>query len=270
MWRIARFEGIRSRGCEGVSTAESRAYWNERVDDTMLSGYPPGTAGFYAALDAYRLEKSGYLLDTVDFAAWAGRDVLEVGCGAGLDLVRFARAGARVTGVDVARTAIELTAGYCRVAGVEARLIEADGARLPLPSGSFDLVYCMAVLPFAEDPAAIVAEAHRVLRPGGQAIFMAYNRRSWMTWLARLRGSLGGHSDAPTFRLYDARELDRLLAPFPERRLVTERFPAASERHQGLAGAVFDRGLVPALGLLPRAWLRPYGWHLLAFCRKQD
>ena len=253
-----------------VSNQAIRAYWNERVDDTRLSVHPPGSAGFYAALDAYRLEKSDYLLRVVDFGAWAGRDVLEIGCGAGLDLVRFARGGARVTGVDLARTAIELAGGYCRVAGVDARLIESDGARLPLPDGSFDLVYCMAVLPFVCDPAALVAEAHRVLRPGGQAIFMVYNRRSWMNLLARFRGGLGGHSDAPAFRLYDAVELERLLAPFSARRLLTERLPSASDRHQGIAGAVFDCGLVPVLQALPEGWLRPFGWHLIALCRKQE
>jgi SAM-dependent methyltransferase len=128
----------------------------------------------------------------------------------------------------------------------------------------------MAVLPFVCDPAALVAEAHRVLRPGGQAIFMVYNRRSWMNLLGRFRGGLGGHSDAPAFRLYGAAELERLLAPFSVCRLLTERLPSASDRHQGIAGTVFDRGLVPMLQWLPEGWLRPYGWHLIAFCRKQQ
>ena len=147
MRRIRRFERMRTRAGAVADDISIRAYWNARIDDTRLSGHPPGTAGYFAALDAYRLEKSDYLLASVDFDAWAGRDVLEIGCGAGLDLVRFARAGARVTGVDVAQNAIDLAREYCRVAGVEARLIEADGASLPLPAESFDLVYCMASCP---------------------------------------------------------------------------------------------------------------------------
>jgi SAM-dependent methyltransferase len=245
-----------------------RAYWNQRVDDTQLSDHPRGSLGYFEALDAYRLEKCDYLERVIDFPAWAGREVLEVGCGPGLDLVRFARAGARVTGLDIATRAIDLAREYCRTAGVEARLVEGDAASLPLRAESFDLVYCMGLLPFVPEPAAVVAEAHRVLRPGGRAIFMAYNQRSWMTLLARLRGGLGGHSDAPAFRLYDARAFEALLSAFPERRLLTERFPSVSGRHQGAAGAIFDRCLVPVSAALPKAWWRPLGWHLLAFCRK--
>jgi SAM-dependent methyltransferase len=229
-----------------------RTYWNARIDDTRLSDHPPGTAGYYAALDAYRLRKNDYLRRVVNFSAWAGRDVLEIGCGPGLDLVRFARCGAHVTGIDIASAALELARGCCRVAGVQATLLEADGARLPFEEASFDLVYCHGVLSFAHDPARVVAEAHRVLRPGGQAMLMVYNRRSWMHWLLKLPGSpLGqGHADAPAFRTYSRPEFERMLAPFAERRLVFERFAPASWRHG------------------PLRWLRPFGWHLLAFCRK--
>jgi SAM-dependent methyltransferase len=227
-----------------------RAYWNERVDDTKLSDHPRGTAGFYAALDAYRLRKNDYLPRLVDFGAWAGHDVLEVGCGPGLDVVRFARGGARVTGVDISPVALELATDDCRLAGVQATLLEANGAHLPLADSSFDLVYCHGVLSFVRDPAGVIAEAHRVLRPGGQAILMVYNRRSWMQLLLRIPGRpVGqGHADAPGFRTYTRQEFERLLAPFPDRRLVFER-------------------LAP-LRLVPERWRRPFGWHLLAFCRK--
>jgi SAM-dependent methyltransferase len=247
---------------------EIRAYWNARINDTRLSDDPPGSAGYYAAIEAYRLEKSDYLPRVVDHAAWAGQEVLEIGCGLGLDVVSFARGGARVTGVDIAAAAIEFTREYLRYAGVPAALLEADGARLPFPDDRFDLVYCMGVLPFAQDPGAIVAEAWRVLRPGGQAIFMVYNRRSWMNALAVLTGRRDGHRDAPGFHLYTRAEFERLLAPFPEQRVFAERFPAVSARHRGIAATIMNRALVPALRALPDLWWRPYGWHLLAFCRK--
>lgn len=247
-----------------------RRYWNERIHDIKLSDDPPGTARFYAALDAYRLQKTPYLPQLVNFGAWAGRDVLEIGCGAGLDLVRFARAGARITGVDVAGTAIELARDYCHVAGVPAALLEADGTHLPFPDASFDLVYCAGVLPFAADPAAVVREAQRLLRPAGQAIFMAYNRRSWLRLMESVAGSRAGHghADAPGFRLYSAEEFDRLLQPFDARRHVVERLPTATQRHTGLAGAAFNHVVVPVARALPERWVRPYGGHLWAFCRK--
>jgi SAM-dependent methyltransferase len=70
---------------------EIRAYWDIRIHDTVLSGDSPG---FYAAMDAYRYGRLEYLPDLVDFERWRGCDVLDLGCGAGLDLVRLARAGA--------------------------------------------------------------------------------------------------------------------------------------------------------------------------------
>ena len=237
---------------DGELNRAIRAYWDVRVDDTRLSEHQPGTAEFYAALDAYRLRKNPYLLRVVNFAGWAGRDVLEIGCGPGLDLVRFAKGGARVTGVDVATTALDLAQGCCRAAGVKATLLQADGARLPFAEASFDLVYCHGVLSFVRDPAGLVEEAHRVLRPGGQAILMVYNRRSWMNALLHVPGlPVGrGHADAPGFRTWSRREFEGLLAPFPRHRLAVERYAPANLR------------------VLSARWLRPFGWHLLAFCQK--
>ena len=231
-----------------------RAYWNARIHDTKLSNDVPSTAGFYAALDEYRVRKNPYLTRLVDFTAWSGRDVLEIGCGAGLDLVRFARGGARVTGVDVAEAAIDLARQAAAAAGIRATLVEADGARLPFPDASFDLVYCHGVLSFARDASAIIAEAHRVLRPGGQAILMVYNRRSWMQWLLRVPGRLvaQGHADAPAFRTYARREFEALLGAFPRKRVAVERPPPLPGFLRPLGGR----------------WLRPMGWHLIAFCQK--
>src|ERR1051326_3651748 len=157
-----------------------RSYWNERIHDLEMTTAPAGSAEFFRQLDAYRFEKLDYLPRLVDFGGYAGRRVLEIGCGVGTDLARFARGGARVSGVDLSETAVDLARRNLAHLGLAGDLRVADGTKLPWPDGSFDLVYCHGVLQYAADPRGIVREAHRVLAPEGEAIFMVYNRRSWL------------------------------------------------------------------------------------------
>ena len=90
------------------TTAAVREYWNQHIHDLEITTHPVGTPGFFADLDQYHFEKLHHLLRLVDFNAYRGKRVLEVGCGAGTDLVRFARGGALVTGVDLSQSAIDL------------------------------------------------------------------------------------------------------------------------------------------------------------------
>src|SRR5262245_9702080 len=87
---------------------EVRTYWEQHIHDLEITRHPVGSRGFFADLDQYHFEKLHHLLRLVDFNGYRGRSVLEVGCGAGVDLARFARGGAKVTGVDLTRSALEL------------------------------------------------------------------------------------------------------------------------------------------------------------------
>ena len=276
---MAAVSGMDRRWVSGVQSASEpdpsaslsraiRAYWDERIIDTRPSQDRPGTLEFFRAHDEYRLHKCGYLLHRIDFGAWAERDVLEIGCGAGLDLVRFASAGAHATGIDLSATAVGLAGLYCAVAGAQARLLQADGACLPFPPSSFDLVYCHGVLAFAADPNGIVAEAWRVLRPGGQAVFMAYNRGSWMGVLHRLARVRTGHADAPGFRMHTPAEFEALLRAFPERRIVGERLPLAGLLDRPQSTRSLERCQPGTLQPAEAHWSALLGWHLLGFCRK--
>jgi SAM-dependent methyltransferase len=147
--------------------------------------------------------------------------------------------------------------------------VQGDAARLPFKDETFDLGFCHGVLPFARDCAEIVAEIWRVLRNDGVAILMVHNRYSWMN-AARVTGVAGlGHGDAPAFRTHTRAQLEALLAPFAERTITAERFPAPSRLHTGLRGALFNSLIVRATRLLPEPWIRPFGWHLIAECRKR-
>jgi SAM-dependent methyltransferase len=100
-----------------------------------------------------------------------GKDVLELGCGAGRWSVALARRGARVVGLDLSPARLEQARRVMDLAGVEFPLLEASAEAVPLPSGSFDIVFCdWGAMTFA-DPYRTVPEVARLLRPGGLFAF---------------------------------------------------------------------------------------------------
>jgi len=245
-----------------------RQYWNTHIHDLEISTHAPGTAGFFADLDQYHFEKLHHLLDLIHFDEWKGKDVLDVGSGAGVEVVRFARAGARVVGVDIADSAIALARQNLEQQGLTARLEVADGEHLPLPDASFDLVFAHGVVQYTGNDHQMVSEIHRVLRPGGLAVFQGYNRISWLHALSKVMKTPLEHEDAPVLTRYSAGEFLNLLGRFETVDLVFERFPVKSRLHKGWKGMAFNTFFVGTFNALPRAWVRRYGWHLLAFCRK--
>jgi SAM-dependent methyltransferase len=246
-----------------------RNYWNHRIHDLEMTDQPVGTKAFFDDLDEYRFDKLHYLPRLVDFSSFKGRRLLEVGCGIGTDLVRFAKGGARVTGVDLAQTAIDLARKNFELNGVAAEELRvADGEALPYPEASFDAVYGHGVIQYTANPAQLIRECHRVLRPGGTAIFMVYNRVSWLNGMSKVTKVALEHEDAPVLKKFSIAEFRALLGPFSDVRIVPERFPVKSRLHKGWKGLAFNTFFVGTFNALPRSWVRPLGWHLMAFCRK--
>lgn len=250
------------------TSAEVRQYWNRHIHDLEISRHPPGTPGFFADLDQYHFEKLHHLLRLVDFDAWRGRRVLDVGCGAGVEVVRFAKAGAFAFGVDLSEQAVSLTRANLRQQALGAGLAVADGERLPFPDDSFDYVFAHGVIQYAADDARVVAECHRVLKPGGTVLFQVYNRISWLNMLSIVMKTPLEHEDAPVLRRYSIGEFRSLLRTFTRVDVIAERFPVRSRLHKGWKGTAFNTFFVGTFNALPRAWVRRYGWHLLALCVK--
>jgi SAM-dependent methyltransferase len=251
-----------------ASNADVREYWDRHIHDLEITRHPVGSPGFFQDLDQYHFEKLHHLPRLIPFDEYRGKRVLEVGCGAGTDLVRFARGGALVTGVDIAPSAIELARQNFAQQRLSADLRVADGERLPFPDETFDLVYAHGVVQYTTRGADLVAECRRVLAPGGTAIFQAYNRISWLNALSILMKVPLEHSGAPVLNKYSASEFRRLLNGFRDVRIVEERFPVKSRLHGGLKGALFNTLFVGTFNALPRGLVRRFGWHLLAFCQK--
>jgi SAM-dependent methyltransferase len=250
----------------GSTLARVQEYWNERIHDLEMTAHEPGTREFFRDLDAYRFDKLRYLPRLVDFSGYRGKRLLEIGCGIGTDLVRFAAGGAQAVGVDLSVTALDLARQNAECSHVPLTLHLANGEALPFEDASFDVVYAHGVLQYTADPRRMASECHRVLAPGGEAIFMVYNRISWLNALSKIMKVPLEHEDAPVLRKFSIGEFRELLSDFGSVRIVPERFPVHSRLHGGWKGFLYNYLFVGAFDWMPRSVVRPFGWHLMAFC----
>jgi SAM-dependent methyltransferase len=101
----------------------------------------------------------------------AGKDVLELGCGAAQWSILLAQRGARVTGLDNSSRQLEHARRLMAQAGLEFPLVHAAAEDVPLPDGGFDVVFCDHGGMTFGDPYLTVPEAARLLRPGGLFAF---------------------------------------------------------------------------------------------------
>lgn len=114
-----------------------------------------------------------------------GRAVLDVGCGAGFLANDLARRSHRVTGLDAAQESLAVAAAHDATGRV--RYEPGDARALPYADASFDAVCAMDLLEHVEEPARVVAEAARVLVPGGLFFFHTFDR-SLLAWLVVIKG----------------------------------------------------------------------------------
>lgn len=135
------------------------------------------------AATPYPLEYAYHLLGDVN-----GKRVLDFGCGSGSNSVLIARRGARVSGIDISESLVRMGNERLKDNGVSAHanLLVGSAHDLPFESNSMDVVFGIAILHHL-DLELVAKEVHRVLKPGGRAIFQEPVRNSpLMRFLRRL------------------------------------------------------------------------------------
>lgn len=103
------------------------------------------------------------------------RDLLDVGTGTGRIVELLGRRGVRAVGVDSSRDMLGVARANLERAGLpNCQVRFADAYQLPMPAASFDAVTIHQVLHYLDDPGEAIAEAARVLRPGGRLVVVDF------------------------------------------------------------------------------------------------
>jgi SAM-dependent methyltransferase len=176
-----------------------------RVSAKNLARYgrPPATT-------PYPLEYAYHLLGDV-----RGRRIVDFGCGSGANAVQLANRGAHVWAVDISEDLIRLGQRRLAVNGRAggAQFIVGSAHDLPLPDASVDIVFGIAILHHL-DLQLVSREVHRVLKPGGRAIFQEPVRNSPVVRFLRSLIPYRAPDISPYERPLTDAELRAFAAPF--------------------------------------------------------
>ena len=162
-----------------ASVAASRRWWDADAETYQAEhGAFLGDDDFVWCPERLR-EADARLLG--DPASLVGARALEVGCGAASCARWLTRQGAWAVGLDVSAGMLRQAALAGERTGVAVPLVQAGAEQLPFPDGCFDLA-CSAfgAVPFVAEPAAVMREVARVLRPGGRWVFAVNHPMRWM------------------------------------------------------------------------------------------
>ncbi|HUP33391.1 MAG TPA: methyltransferase domain-containing protein [Gaiellaceae bacterium] len=209
--------------------------WTADPCGSSIAEGEPGSRTYFENLVRGRFEYGPWMPDALGYDETSGLRVLDVGCGQGIDVYRYALAGADATGVDLTPRHVKLARLHLEEMGLEAEIVQGDAEQLPFADASFDRVSSNGVLHHTPDMPAALREIRRVLVPGGEARVIVYNRNSFHYWLAQvlqqgvLRGGLlrehsmaGVLSSGVEHSSIGARPLVRVYTPRQLRELLTE------------------------------------------------
>lgn len=158
---------------------EVKNYWNDSTCGTSDIKQKKFTKEYFDEIENIRYSKEPEILEFADFKSGKNKKVLEVGLGAGTDFINWIRNGAQASGIDLTPESISHVKHRLELEGLKADgLYVGDCEELPFENEVFDIVYSWGVIHHTPNTIKALDEIIRVLKPGGTAKIMVYNRKS--------------------------------------------------------------------------------------------
>lgn len=179
----------------------NRRFWNELCGTQLAQtlGLAPGDDTAVDKFDRAYLSMYPYLLDRVPVHTFTGKKVLEVGLGFGTLGQQLALHSSGYRGLDIAHGPVEMMntrLARLGLSGQDFSAVQGSMLNCPFPDSEFDVVVSIGCFHHTGDLHRCIEETRRVLKPGGYAYIMVYNKfsyRNWIKWpLTTIRAALSG------------------------------------------------------------------------------
>jgi ubiquinone/menaquinone biosynthesis C-methylase UbiE len=162
---------------------ELKNFWNSQTCGTATIDKEKFTLEYFEEIEEHRYDLQPEIFNFAQFTRFHNKRLLEVGVGAGTDFIQWVRAGAECYGIDLTPEAIEHVQRRLELYELTCKdLRVADAENLPYVDNYFDIVYSWGVIHHSPNTIKALEEIIRVLKPGGKAKIMIYNRKSLLAF----------------------------------------------------------------------------------------
>lgn len=222
----------RSTSFEKVPIEKVREFWDARPCNLRHSPKPVGSREYFDDVDHRKYFVEPHILEFAEHESWAGKRVLEIGCGLGTDTIRFAKAGAQVTAIDLSSVSLDLATRRAEVFGLSDRVRFYEGNCEDLdkivPIETYDLIYSFGVIHHTPHPERALAALRHYMNAKSELRLMVYSKVSYKLFhvmhhdgpwsMAKLDETMARHSEAqsgcPVTWTYTYDEARKLLQGF--------------------------------------------------------
>ncbi len=195
-----------------TSIKNVQRYWDDRPCNIRHSKSRIGTKTYFDEVEKRKYYVEPHIPKFAQFKKWKDKKVLEIGCGIGTDTINFARAGARVTAVELSKKSLDLAKKRAKVFGLDKKIkfyyANAEKLSKYVPVEPYDLIYSFGVIHHTPHPQNVIQEIKKYTHSHSVIKVMVYYRYAWkVLWIIvkfgkgafwRLDDLVAKHSEAAT------------------------------------------------------------------------
>jgi len=246
-------------------------FWNSRPCNIRHSDKEVGTKDYFEEVSRRKYFVESHIPIFANFPQYAGKSVLEVGCGIGTAAQSFVEAGANYTGIDLSDYSIELAKQRFQLFNLSGGFAvdNIENPQTVAKEPTYDLIYSFGVLHHTPDVDAAIRNIYQMLKPGGEFKLMMYAKRSYKyQQICSGEDQYEAKNGVPIANVYTNAEIHHLLSDFEDVNIwQTHIFPWQIEEYKQYryVKTPFFADMTPEDF---KAMEDVMGWHLCITCKK--